>query len=234
MEQLIKVSEAQAALGYAAFSATMVLTRLSGKTLRIGLPGAFTYNGFQTVILPLIPEVAAQSALDRAVFAGGCAESSETSVPALEQDILKLYSDDFIAQWEGFLRDVRLAPITDLTVATANLKDLASPDSTLKRLLTAVVTETDLLAVPPEPAGGSDATDGILSAATKKLGKLGKLVSKGAKAADKIGLGGNDSGPPADPPSTSPANPCTAASKAVGSRPHHTSTSGISRSSSSR
>ena len=181
-------------------NATRVLTRLSGKTLRIGLPGAFTYNGFQTVILPLIPEVAAQSALDRAVFAGGCAESSETSVPALEQDILKLYSDDFIAQWDGFLRDVRLAPITDLTVATANLKDLASPDSTLKRLLTAVVTETDLLAVPPEPAGGSDATDGILSAATKKLGKLGKLVSKGAKAADKIGLGGDDSGPPADPP----------------------------------
>ncbi|NHF71541.1 MFS transporter [Paracoccus xiamenensis] len=33
MEQLIKVSEAQAALGYAAFSATMVLTRLSGGVL---------------------------------------------------------------------------------------------------------------------------------------------------------------------------------------------------------
>ena len=33
MEQLIKVSEAQAALGYAAFSATMVLTRLSGGIL---------------------------------------------------------------------------------------------------------------------------------------------------------------------------------------------------------
>ena len=33
MEQLIKVSEAQAALGYAAFSLTMVLTRLSGGIL---------------------------------------------------------------------------------------------------------------------------------------------------------------------------------------------------------
>ena len=33
MEKLIKVSEAQAALGYAAFSATMVLTRLSGGIL---------------------------------------------------------------------------------------------------------------------------------------------------------------------------------------------------------
>lgn len=33
LEQLVKVSEAQAALGYAAFSATMVLTRLSGGVL---------------------------------------------------------------------------------------------------------------------------------------------------------------------------------------------------------
>jgi type VI secretion system protein ImpL len=78
-------------------NAAKVLTRLSGKTLRIGLPGAFTYDGFNTVIVPLIPEVAAQAALDRAVFTGGCAESSDTSVEQLEQDILKLYSDDFIA-----------------------------------------------------------------------------------------------------------------------------------------
>lgn len=180
-------------------NATRVLTRLSGKTLRIGLPGAYTYAGFHDVVLPLIPEVAAQAALDRAVFTGGCAESSDTSVEALEQDILKLYSDDFIAQWDGFLRDIRLAPITDLTVATANLKDLASPDSTLKRLLRAVVTETDLMAVPPEPEEGAN-TDGLVKAATKRLGKLGSLISKADKAADKIGVGKDTAGPPADPP----------------------------------
>jgi type VI secretion system protein ImpL len=183
-------------------NATKVLTRLSGKTLRVGLPGAYTYQGFHNVILPLIPEVAAEAALDRAVFAGGCAESSDASVGTLEVDILKLYSDDFIAQWDGFLRDVRLAPITDLTVATANLKDLASADSTLKRLLRAVVTETDLTAVPPEPEEGADASGGIVKAATKKLGKLGALVTKGTKSADKIGLGGEESGAPAEPPGT--------------------------------
>jgi type VI secretion system protein ImpL len=180
-------------------NATKVLTRLSGKTLRIGLAGAYTYNGFHGVILPLIPEVAAQAFLDREVFTGGCAESSGTTVEALEQDILKLYSDDFIAQWDGFLRDVRLAPITDLQVATANLKDLASADSTLKRLLRAVVTETDLMAVPPEPEEGAD-TGGLVKAATKRLDKLGSLISKADKAADKIGAGGTASGPPADPP----------------------------------
>ncbi len=186
-------------------NATKVLTRLSGKTLRIGLPGAFTYAGFHEVILPLIPEVAAQAVLDREVFAGGCAESSNTSVPQLELDILKLYSDDFIAQWDGFLRDVRLAPITDLATATTNLKDLASPDSTLKRLLTAVVTETDLLFVPPEPEEGADASAGLVKKATKSLGKLGSLVSKGSKAAGKIGVGGDEEAPPADPPGTAVA-----------------------------
>ncbi len=161
-----------------------VLTRLSGKTLRIGLSGAFTYQAFNEVILPLIPEVAAQAALDRAVFAGGCGESSDASVATLEADILKLYGDDFIAQWDGFLRDVRLAPISDLTVATANLKDLASADSTLKRLLTAVVAETDLTRVPE---GGAEVPAGLVGKAAAKLGKLGKLAKAGAKIAKTAG-----------------------------------------------
>lgn len=160
-----------------------VLTRLSGQTLRVGLPGAFTYQGFHETVLPLIPEVAAQAALDRAVFAGGCKESSDASVDTLEADIQKLYADDFIAQWDGFLRDVRLAPITDLQVATANLKDLSSTDSTLKRLLNAVVAETDLTRVPD--AGEAAVPAGVIGKAASKLGKVGKLIKTGTKIAKK-------------------------------------------------
>ncbi len=162
-------------------NATRVLTRLSEKTLRVGLPGAFTYAGFHTVVLPLLPEVAAQAALDRAVFAGGCAESSDASVDVLQADILKLYQEDFIAQWDGFLHDIQLAPITDLQIATLNLKDLASPDSTLKRLLTSVVEETNLLRVIPEDANAPP--PGLIKAATKRLGKVGKLIKAGTKIA---------------------------------------------------
>ncbi len=78
-----------------------------------------------TPILDRVEDVAAQAALDRAVFAGGCSENAETSVAALSQDILKLYYEDYIAQWDSFLRDMRLAPLTDLTVASENLKDLS-------------------------------------------------------------------------------------------------------------
>lgn len=173
-------------------NATRVLTRISEKTLRVGLPGAFTYQGFHTTVLPLIPEVAATAALDQQVFAGGCAESSDASVATLEADILKLYQDDFIAQWNGFLRDIRLAPITDLPTATANMKDLASPDSTLRRLVRAVVDEVDLTRIIPEDEAA--VPEGLVTKATAKLGKVGKLLKAGSKLATSTG--GVADGPP--------------------------------------
>jgi type VI secretion system protein ImpL len=174
-------------------NATRILTRVSEKTLRVGLPGAFTYDGFHNVVLPLIPEVAATAALDQAVFAGGCAESSDASVATLEADILKLYQDDFIAQWDGLLRDIRLAEFNDLQTAAVNLKDLASPDSTLRRLVRAVVDEVDLTRVIPEEEGGA-ATDGLAKKAVSKLGKVGKLLKAGSKLATSTG--GVEDGPP--------------------------------------
>ncbi|RWG93833.1 MAG: type VI secretion system membrane subunit TssM, partial [Mesorhizobium sp.] len=133
-------------------------------------------------------DVAAQAALDRAVFAGGCSENAETSVSALSEDILKLYYDDYISQWDSFLRDMRLAPLTDLNVASENLKDLSSADSALKRLLTAVVQELDLTRSDEAPAddkNGAAAKSG--SKLLSKLGKLGKVVKTGAKLLPRAG-----------------------------------------------
>ena len=137
-----------------------VFARRSEKTLRVGIDGLYTYAGFHGVVLDRLQDVAAQAALDRSVFAGGCPESADVSVSRLADDMLKLYYEDFIAQWDGFLHDVTLAPLTDLPTATENLKDLSSADSALKRLLTAVVAETDLARPedagrrPPRPAQG--------------------------------------------------------------------------------
>ena len=163
-----------------------VFARRSDKTLRVGLPGAFTYAGFHDAVLDRVEDVAGQAALDRAVFAGGCEENAETSVSALSQDILKLYYEDFIAQWDSLLRDIRLAQLTDLNVASQNLKDLSSADSALKRLVTAVVHETDLTRSDEAPAddkAGSKGASKILG----KLGKIGKLAKTGAKLLPRAG-----------------------------------------------
>ena len=160
---------------------TRVLTRISGDTLRVGIDGAFTYDGFHGTVLPLIPEIAAEAALDRAVFSGGCEESASSSIEDLEADILKLYQEDYIAQWDGFLRDVRLSPITDLGIATENLKDLSSADSALHRLLRAVVAETNLTRVEETAEEGGGGGGKVLNKALSKLGKLGKVAKKSKK-----------------------------------------------------
>ncbi|EYD77452.1 IcmF-related protein [Rubellimicrobium mesophilum DSM 19309] len=161
-----------------------VFTRLSGASLNAGLAGAYTYEGFHGTILPLLPEVAAQAAIDRLVFAGGCEESAEADADVLQAEMLRLYEQDFIAQWDGFLRDIRLAPLTDLTVATENLKDLASENSALKRLLRAVVDETDLTRVEAEAAEGEEGSavpSGVLGPAIKRLGTIGRLARTGSR-----------------------------------------------------
>jgi len=172
-----------------------VFTRRSGESLRVGIDGLFTYAGFHDVVLGRLEEVAAQAALDRSVFAGGCEESAGVSVEALAADMLKLYYDDFIAQWDALLRDLTLAPIPDLAVASENLKDLANPDSALRRLLTAIAAETDL-ARPPDAPAGDGAPPKAASKVLGKLGKLGKLARKGLKFAPEGGTVPDVSGQP--------------------------------------
>src|SRR5690606_24663035 len=85
--------------------------------------------------------------------------------------------------------DIRLAPLTDLNVASQNLKDLSNADSTLKRLLTAVVAETDLTR-SDDDAGSADGDKAKQKGASKllsKLGKIGKLAKTGAKLLPRAG-----------------------------------------------
>jgi type VI secretion system protein ImpL len=166
---------------YAGPNGAKVFLRRSEKTLRVGIPGIFTYGGFHDVVLARLEEVAGQAALDRSVFAGGCPESADVSVSALADDMLKLYYEDFVAQWDGFLYDVALAPLTDLATATENLKDLSSADSALRRLLTAVVAEVDLARPEDTAAAGGSAPPKGASKILGKLGKLGKLAKKSTK-----------------------------------------------------
>lgn len=176
---------------YAGPNAARVLTRRSGKTLRNGIAGAFTFNGFHEGVLKQVDEVANQAALDRWVFAGGCAESSDVTVAVLAEDILKLYYEDYIAQWDAFLRDITLAPMNDLRTATENLKDLSSDDSAMQRLLIATVTETEL-DKQDEDGGGGGVPPGVVGAATKRLGVVGKLFRRTARYVPTPSGGGAD------------------------------------------
>lgn len=165
-----------------------VFTRLSGKTLRVGLPGAFTYDGFHQTVAPRVGVVAVEAALDRMVFAGGCPESADASERSIEADITKLYFDDYVAEWDSLLRDLRIAPIQTLEQARTNLKDLAGADSGLIQLLTAVVAETDLT----DPRASEDGID--VSNASGLLALARKRISGVTRLSDDISLAGSGLG----------------------------------------
>ncbi|MEM6676353.1 MAG: type VI secretion system membrane subunit TssM [Pseudomonadota bacterium] len=154
-----------------------VLMRRSGKTLQDGIKGAYTYKGFHEGVLIRLEDVANQAALDRWVFEGAAVGAAPEASPQLLADILKLYYDDYISEWDAFLADVTLAPMTSLEVAAANLRDLSGQDSALRRLLSAVALETELNRKPANGEGGAK----VPNKAFKLLGKAGKYVKKGVK-----------------------------------------------------
>ena len=152
-----------------------IFVRRSGKPLRTPIDGAFTYAGFHDAILPRLGPIAEQATLDRAIFVGRCEERAEPD--ALAEDMLKLYYDDFIAQWDALLRDITLAPITDIRTANETLNDLAGTDSSLRRLLIAAAAETDL--ARPADAAADPAAPAPPPSLLKKVGKAAKWVKAG-------------------------------------------------------
>ncbi len=166
-------------VSHAGANGEKIFNRRSGKTLRVGVDGIYTYAGYHEVVLPRLTDVAAKAAHDAEVFTDGCSENDAETVETLSQEMLKLYYDDFIAQWDGLLHDLTLAQLSDLPTANENLKDLAGSNSALRQLLSAVVAETDL-ARPPDP-GAAPPDPGTVSKYLAKLGKLGKATKTAVK-----------------------------------------------------
>src|SRR3984957_613632 len=95
-------------------SGATIFTRRSGTKLTDGLPGLYTVDGFYKVVLPLMPRALTEIANDSWVL-GKESEFNAASPQALtlQQDVVKLYSNEYMANWDGFLADLDLPPLTD-------------------------------------------------------------------------------------------------------------------------
>jgi type VI secretion system protein ImpL len=159
-----------------------VFTRRSGASLSTGLPGLYTVDGFYKVVLPMLPQALAQVANDSWVL-GKQSEFSVASPQAqtLQQDVVKLYSAEYAANWDAFLNDIDLPPMTNSQQSVQTLYILSSPQSPMRDMLTAIVKQLQLTQAPPvqaTPAGAAQAAAGaagaLANSATAKLqGLLG-------------------------------------------------------------
>lgn len=120
-----------------------LFTRGSGEPLSRGVSGVYRIAGYRE-LTDKTPQAVADMAkdswvLDRqesAQIAGGSA--------AMQAAVLELYYADYIRQWDTFLADVHLVPLTSLGQASLVTNALAANDSPLRALLLAVAKETTL------------------------------------------------------------------------------------------
>jgi len=111
--------------------------------------------------------------------AGGAA-ASLAEMTKLRRDVMALYFDDYIRQWDALLANVAMKPFTTLQQGQDELFLLSAPDSPLRDLLQAADLQTQL----SRPA----ATDKAVGAAADKAAAAAKPVSGFANVLAQSGL----------------------------------------------
>ena len=147
-------------------SGATLFTRRSGAGLNEGLPGFYTVDGFYKVLLPDLPSALSAVASDSWVL-GKQSEFNVASPQAatLQQDVVKLYSDEYAANWDTFLADLDLPPLNNSDQSIQTLYVLSSPQSPMRDMLTAIVKQLKLMVAPPIPATAAGAAQAAATAA---------------------------------------------------------------------
>ncbi len=154
----------------AGVSGATIFTRHSGANMRDGLPGLYTVDGFHNVVLPMLPRALTQVANDSWVL--GKQSEFNTSSPqalTLQTDVVKLYTDEYAANWDAFMADLDLPPLNNSRESVQTLYLLSSPQSPMRDMLTAIVKQLKLTQAPPVPpnaAGAAAAASAAAAAAT--------------------------------------------------------------------
>ncbi len=157
-----------------------VFQRRSGVPLDMPIPGFFTREGFHDVFLPALSALPETLRMVSAVIdlpvagVGGAADHARVA-----RDLIRLYESEYIATWEGLLFDLRLAPVDTPVAEERQAKALATADSPIYFLLSAVDAESRLTEPPP----GRDATAaGRLAELTRTLGTIAKAPEEAVVA----------------------------------------------------
>lgn len=176
-----------------------VFVRPSGKSLSDGINGIYTYDGFNSVFLNEALQVAERLQGESWVMgARGAVDQSETVLATMSRDVLNLYYNDFIREYEAILGDLDIIPLESLNQSVEITNVLSGPTSPIVSLLEAIAEETRLTE-DRAPASNQAATEGAgqlldQTAARFATGRKKLLVETLMKA--NAAQGGGDTRPP--------------------------------------
>ena len=163
--------------------ADRVLTRASGTALSEPVAALYTKPVFREISTTGKLEVMTQFAADGWVFGESLLDARNTGTQAYE--MMKLYEQDYIRQWDAILQDVKVRPTADSRELTELLAVLSSPASPLKGFLVAVAQNTDL---KPDPdAAAQTGLPAAAAALAAKVSQLTDIVGGAPAGADAPG-----------------------------------------------
>ena len=118
----------------------------SGKPITTGMPGIFTWSGYHTVFLPLLPTITKDISEDTWVLGLEKKNVAATiaDVNKLRRDVIGLYLDEYVRRWDQLLADVAVKPFSNVSDAVDQLGVISGPNSPLRNLLQAVDGQTQL------------------------------------------------------------------------------------------
>jgi type VI secretion system protein ImpL len=160
-----------------------VFTRASGRKLSDGIPGFFTVNGFHKVLLPALStatrEVASESWVMGQKVPGNLDPDQQAE---LANSVVKYYLDDYAKAWDAVIQDLEIVPLRSLPQAAQDLYVLASPQSPMKELLTAIARQVTLTE-PPKKTPAEIAAEDAEKAAKAKTATASPLTMSRAAVA---------------------------------------------------
>ena len=144
----------------------------SGQPLaQAAVPGLFTVSGLYDGFLPRLPKAIAEAASESWVL-GPEAAALASEPQQLETGVLRLYAQDYIAEWQKMLDDIGLKPFGSPAKAAEALNLLGAPNSPMRDLLQGIARQLSPGTAPKPAAGAASSVAGATAA-----------VVRGAKAA---------------------------------------------------
>jgi type VI secretion system protein ImpL len=122
----------------------------------IGVPGFYTYAGFQHSLAEKLPTIADQLQRDSWVLGNvGQQNVIQDQFANLARDILNRYGQDFYAQWTQALQKLRIRPLNAGKPNYEALNAAAASTSPIRLLMESVRDETVLTRERKDPKAGS-------------------------------------------------------------------------------
>jgi type VI secretion system protein ImpL len=178
----------------------LVFEGVGGEDLdQVRVPYFYTYDGFQSAFIGRLGDIGDRIEKERWVLGENVDQQAITAQYAtLFQDLMKLYSRDYVATWQRTLRRLKLRPLNADKPRYVALSAISAATSPFKQVLESLRDETQLTKERPNAkkavaqTAAKNAAQTLDERASQALGRLGANLPMASAGVDRVLAGSND------------------------------------------